>query len=386
MSKFALASRAVALLVLGFATSFTSQAQTLTTLHSFNGADGAQPYAPLLQGSDGNLYGTTYNGGTASSGTVFKITTEGALTTLHNFNRALLQDGREPAGGLIQTSNGNLYGTTALGGLGRVGTIYVITPSGTFSVFQSFIYAQDGANVQSALFRASNGNFYGTAAAGGGGAGTVFEATSFRQLTGIYDFGTQGSSPVGGVVQAGDGKLYGTTGTGGAQSCGTLFSITLQGQFTSLMSLTGTDGCNPAATLLLGSDGALYGTTETGGAHNGFNAGVAFKYTVNGTLTVLHVFQISDGAFPSGALIEGSDGNFYGTTQVGGAHGKGTIFKMTPLGTVTTLYSFCSQGGCSDGAMPIAGLIQANDGKFYGTTSEGGISNNGTVFSFATAQ
>lgn len=364
------------------ATSISLAAQTLSTLHSFAGSDGSSPYAQLLQASDGNFYGTTAAGGANNNGTVFQLTPSGTLTTIHSFNKFLLSDGNAPDGWLIQARDGNLYGTTAHGGVGRQGSIYRFTLDGTFRILASFIYQLDGSNTQAGLFQASNGSMYSTAPNGGGGSGTVYEFTAFGQLSGIYDFGIEGTSPVGGLVEASNGKLYGTTGGGGQYSCGTIFEITTGGSYTSLVDFGNhqTEGCFPFAGLTLGADGDLYGTTSEGGAPQGFNAGIAFKMTPSGTFTILHVFDITDGAAPLGALLLASDGNFYGTTETGGTHNSGTIFKMTPDGTVTSLYSFCSQAGCSDGEYPWAALIEGTDGNLYGTTEAGGSKGDGTVF------
>jgi len=374
--------------LLWIAGSISLASQTLTTLHSFSGSDGSAPYASLLQASDGNFYGTTSAGGANRSGTIFKLTPSGTLTTIHPCNQVMLSDCNQPYGWLIQARDGNLYGTTAHGGVGRQGTIYRLTLDGNFHIIDSFIYQLDGSNTQAGLFQASNGNMYSAAPNGGNnGSGTVYEVTPFGQLSGIYYFGTEGSSPVGGLVQAGNGNLYGTTGFGGQYACGTVFEVTPGGSFTSLVAFGNrqTEGCFPYSGLTLGSDGNLYGATSQGGAPDGFNAGIAFKMTPSGTFTILHVFDITDGSAPLGALLLASDGNFYATTEVGGAHNFGSIFKMTPAGTVTSLYSFCSQSGCSDGKYPYAGLIEGSDGNLYGTTTSVGSTGDGTVFRLNTA-
>jgi uncharacterized repeat protein (TIGR03803 family) len=352
-------------------------------LHSFDGTDGSNSMAPLVQAANGNLYGTTSVGGANSDGTVFQITNSGTLTTLHNFNRFNPTDGSEPYGGLIQARDGNLYGTTYGGGAHNSGTVYRITTSGTLKLLGSLNYAVVGANPYSGVVQASNGSFYGTADEGGGDEGSVYEVTPFGQVVGLYSFGPHGVLPIAGLVQAGNGNFYGTAYEGGAYECGTIFEITPGGTFTLLHNFTGGDGCFPYATLVEGSDGNLYGTASAGGAHNGYNAGTAFNITPSGTFTLLHVFDRTDGTAPEGALVQASDGNFYGTTYGGGAYSKGTIFEMTPSGTVTTLYSFCPQSGCFDGSNPIAGLIQASNGEFYGTTFSGGSGNDGTVFSLS---
>jgi uncharacterized repeat protein (TIGR03803 family) len=182
------------------------------------------------------------------------------------------------------------------------------------------------------------------------------------------------------LVQGSDGNFYGTTQVGGTNGSGTVFKITPSGALTTLHSFDGADGSNPAAVLMQASDGNLYGTTEAGGANG--NYGTVFKITPAGTLTTLHSFGGADGWEPAAGLVQASDGNFYGTTYIGGANGNyGTVFKITPTGTLTTLYSFCSQSGCADGALPRAGLVQASDGDFYGTTAFGGANYyEGTVF------
>ena len=358
-------------------------AQTLTTLHSFSQTDGGNPYAGLMQASNADLYGTTSVGGANGDGTVFQITTGGTLTTMHNFNHLSGMGGSQPYAGLIQARDGYLYGTTTRGGSHNAGIVFRITTSGTLKTLHDLNYSLDGALPYAALVQATNGALYGTTPEGGGGAGTAFLMTLSGQFTAIYRFGVHGSFPVAGLVQVSNGNFYGATSGGGFYSCGTLFEITPSGTFTPLHDFTGVDGCYPQGTLVEGADGSLYGTAQAGGAHNGFNAGTAFKISQSGTFTLLHTFDQTDGAGPTGALIQTSGGNFYGTTYGGGANSKGTIFEMTPDGTVTTLYSFCPQSHCPDGANPVAGLVQGTDGKFYGTTYYGGGGNHGTVFSLS---
>jgi len=241
------------------ATAVALPAQTFTTLHSFNQSDGSNPYAGLMQATNGNLYGTTSAGGANGDGTVFQITTGGTLTTLHNFNHLSPIDGAQPYGGLIQARDGNLYGTTNRGGSRNVGIVYRITTSGTLKTLHDLDYQPDGALPYAGLVQASNGSFYGTAPVGGGSDGTVFELTSFGQLTALYDFGANGASPIAGLVQASNENFYGTAANGGFYSCGTLFEMTPSGAFTLLHTFTAQDGCYPQATLVEGSDGNLYG-------------------------------------------------------------------------------------------------------------------------------
>ena len=361
-----------------------SSAQNLTTLVAFDGTNGSNPAASLIQARDGNLYGTTEYGGPISGceggfnpcGTVFKVTTSGTLTTLHTF---VYQDGAFPVSPVVQGTDGNFYGTNqGEGDSGGYGAIYKMTPSGTVTVL-SFTASPAG------LVQGHDGNFYGTTW-GGYNYGTVFKVTPSGTVATLYTFsgGTDGAHPESALIQATDGNFYGTTSRGGTSNncgsgCGTVFKMTAGGSLTTLHSFDLSDGQVPVAGLVQGTDGSFYGTASGGGA-GGSNGGTVFKITAGGTFTLLHTFNSTDGYSPRGGLVQGRDGNFYGTTSGGGAHGQGTVFAITPDGLLTTLYSFCPQSGCADGSAPVAGLIQASDGNFYGTTSGGGNDNSGTIF------
>jgi uncharacterized repeat protein (TIGR03803 family) len=415
MKKIGFIERACFVSVFCVAAAILSPAQTFTALHNFDGTDGADPNR-LVQGTDGNFYGTTGNGGAINPcsandggpgcGTVFQITPTGTLTTLHSFSGS---DGANPAARLIQGSDGKFYGTTSLGGTNSAGTIFSIIPGGTPVTLYSFCSqtnCADGFNPGAPLVQGTDGNFYGTTAGGFGGrcpgdCGTVFKITPAGTLTTLYTFdGTGGIGPGGGLVQGIDGNFYGTTIAGGALGCGpsnpqgdcgTIFKITPQGTLTSLYSFCVQhggcpDGFYPSG-LVQGIDGNFYGTTAHGGnlvacdtlAYPVYpSCGTVFKITPGGTLITLHLFDSTDGGWPLSGVIQGTDGNFYGTTGQGGANGTGTIFKMTPAGTLITLYTFPSAVG------EPAGLIQAASGMFYGTaTGDCQTSNDGAVFSFA---
>jgi uncharacterized repeat protein (TIGR03803 family) len=396
MSKFNWGMRACGILLLWAAAAIALPAQTFTTLHSFTGTDGATPYAGLVQATDGNFYGTTYNGGVDCCGTVFKITPSGTLAMLYSFTGT---DGANPASGLILATNGNLYGTTYAGGTtGGKGTVFKITLGGTLTTLHGFGGA-NGAYPEAVLVQGTDGNFYGTTVHGGmrmgcekgHGCGTIFKITPHGTLTTLHEFArAHGAYPYS-LVQGTDGNFYGATANGGAnnscsQGCGTIFKITPSGTLTTLHSFDSTDGAEPTAGLAQGTDGNFYGTTDYGGANN---QGTVFKITPSGTLTTLYSFcsqtNCTDGSVPLG-LVQATDGNFYGTTFSNGSNGptgSGTAFSITPSGTLTTLYSFCSQTNCTDGQFPFAGLVQATDGNFYGTTSMGGTNNEGTVFSLS---
>jgi uncharacterized repeat protein (TIGR03803 family) len=390
LSKFNWGTRACSAFVLCATTAIALPAQTLTTLHSFDGADGSTPSGALVQGIDGNFYGAAPYLGANGLGTIFKITPSGTLTTLHSFDGT---DGSVPNGALIQASNGDFHGTTDYGGYGGdygAGTVFKITPSGTLTTLYSFC-GQSGCpdgQYPSSLSQATNGDFYGTTISGGAyGGGTIFKINPQGALTTLYSFCSltgcaDGSYPYVPPVQATNGDLYGTTGYGGTSSacgtvgCGTVFKITLSGTLTTLHSFDGTDGATPQAVLVQATNGDFYGTTDGGGANN---AGTVFKITPSGTLTTLHSFcgqsGCPDGEGPSG-LVQATNGDLYGVTNYAGANSGGTVFKITPAGRLTTVYSFCSQSGCTDGNLPDADLIQATNGDFYGTTFAGGTNNN----------
>ena len=385
-------------LILYVATAIALPAQTFTTLHNFDGTDGAQPFAALIQGTDGNFYGTTYRGGAnGSAGTVFRVTRLGALTTLFTFcSQTACTDGYEPYAGLIQAVDGNFYGTTSNGGANTAGgTIFKITSGAVLTTLYSFGSpggSTEGSHPQAGLVQAANGgDFYGTTAQGGGASdgGTVFEVTSAGTLTTLHSFCPQGDCsdgavPEAGLVRAGNGDFYGTTTQGGANLAGTVFRITPSGTLTTLYSFCSQSACadgeDPHAGLVQGANGNLYGTTLEGGDNFG---GTIFEITPSGTLTTLYSFCAQngcpDGANPRAGLIQATNGDFYGTTTQGGANLAGTIFAITPGGALTTLHSF----DASNNGEPSAGLMQATDGAFYGATTFGGTSNLGTVFSLS---
>ena len=344
----------------------------LTSLYSFSGGnDGANPQAGLVQGSDGYFYGTTEGGGTNGSGTVFKVSTNGALTSLYSFD--FFFDGAYPHAGLVQGSDGMLYGTTEYAGTNYGGTVFKISTNGALTTLYSFT-GGDGWYPQAGLVQGSDGYFYGTTEGGGmygsayGGYGTVFKISSIGACTSLYSFtgGNDGGEPQAGLVQGSDGYFYGTTGGGGTNGYGTVFKVSASGALTSLYSFTGgNDGAQPYAGLVQGSDGHFYGTTEGGGTNGN---GTVFKVSTTGTLTSLCSFGGNDGAYPSAGLVQGSDGYFYGTTEGGGTNGYGTAFRIGTTGALTSLCSF----GVNDGAYPSAGLVQGSDGMLYGTTYNGG--------------
>jgi uncharacterized repeat protein (TIGR03803 family) len=357
----------------------------VTFLHAFafatSSMEGFTPRAALIQAADGNFYGTTTSGGTADKGTIFSITPAGVLTVLQSLSGGT--DGASPQAALIVATDGNFYGTTNQGGTSNSGTAFKMTPCGSLTVLHTFSSVTDGGR-PAALIQGSDGNFYGTTASGGSaGNGTIFRMTAAGTVTVLHAFtggAMDGAVPQAALIQGRDGNFYGTTTSGGATDQGTVFRMTPAGTVTVLHSFIGgtADGASPLAALLQGADGNFYGTTFTGGT---FNGGAVFKITPAGTITILHAFAIgtTDGWNPTASLVQATDGNFYGTTTSGGAADQGTVFTMTPDGTVTILHSFAGSGGM-DGSYPYGGLVQASDGNFYGTTTYGGVSDNGTIF------
>jgi len=333
-----------------------------------------------------------------------------SFTTLATFE---LTNGLQP-GPLTLGADGNFYGTTSNGGdlnsCGGVGcgTIFKVTPAGALTTLYSFS-GLDGLAPQP-LVQGSDGKFYGTTVCslsqGGArmsrrqrsfpgksnlrshdlifcnGPGSVFRISAGGELVFLHTFnGTDGWAGTGALTQGNDGNFYGVSGDGGNNGYGTAFKITPGGVLTLLYSFSGgTDGAYPQGGLLQATDGNFYGTTTYGGANN---QGTVFKMTPSGTRTTLHSFAITDGSQPMGNLVQATDGNFYGATYYGGAFSTcspenscGTVFKVTPDGTLTTLYNFSGM----DGANPDAGVVQAGDGNLYGTTGWGGQDNQGSVF------
>jgi uncharacterized repeat protein (TIGR03803 family) len=347
---------------------------TVTTLHNFSSVDGCAPFATLTQGSDGLLYGTTQMGGAAQLGTLFAVDTSGALTTIHEFTGG---DGAYPWAALVQTSDGRMFGTTTAGGATNDGTIFRLN-TGAVMTIHSF-KDSDGASPHGSLTVSSDGRLLGTTATGGVyGSGTVFEvrlhpSTGPDILSTRHHFNNEdGRYPIGGLVQAPDGTLFGTTMYGGTYGVGTVYHLSDVAPVMPLFHFGSVDGIEPRAGLIESWDGDFYGTTTAGG--HAF--GTIFKMDRAGTLTTLHSFDYATGANAQAPLIQASDGTLYGTTTGGGASGHGTIFRLDQGGVFAMVHSFDGTAGIA----PTSGLVEGNDGYLYGTTSGGGASGMGTVF------
>ena len=280
-------------------------------------------------------------------------------------------------GVLVRSNDGNLYGLTSYGGPNFGGTSFRVSTAGAFTLLSSFDGATIGNAPYESLIRGTDSAFYGTTSNGGPNQyyGTIFKICA-GNTTLLHSFNhTQGSIPKGSLVQASNGIFYGMAEQGGTNNGGTIFRITKAGVYTVLRNLlSGTDGGGPNGSLIQATDGNLYGMTNYGGTNSG---GTVFKITLSGNYTVLRHLNTADGYYPYGDLVQATDGNFYGTTSTGGANGAGTIFRITPAGVYTVLRNLSYT---ADGGNPKGSLVQHSNGNFYGTNTTGGTNGAGTIF------
>ncbi len=418
-SVFARAYAACFIVAFCLAATIGSSAQTLTTLFTFDFTHGTVPSSPLVQGLTGGFNGLTLRGGQNDSGTAFKITPQGTLTDLYSFC-AVTNDctgssnGSNPTDALLLGIDGNFYGLAREGGANSnsdfcqfgCGTVFKITPGGTTTAVYSFCAQQnctDGYQPDS-LTQGADGNFYGTTESGGANTtncelvvnlcGTIFKLTPQGVLTTLYSFCslysdqncTDGGSPLPGLLRASNGNFYGTTMFGGPGTSpgGVIFEITPSGSYSVLHTFRFPGGASLGG-IVQASSGYLYGAQNYGG----FNfAGSIYRVTPSGQFAIIYRFcqetGCPDGSNPYG-MVPGNDGNIYGVTRAGGLNndaecsmGCGTIFSLSPAGSFTNLYNFCSLANCADGFGPAEPMTQGTNGKFYGTTT----SSEGTIFSF----
>jgi uncharacterized repeat protein (TIGR03803 family) len=363
-----------------FSLAVRAQAQIYTTVAIFNGFDGDAADAAFIQTTNGNLYSITYSGGADSQGNVFEMTPGGKMTNLYSFCGCV--GGSNPSSGIILASGGNFYGTTESGGngtYGQGGTVFKMSLGGKLTTLYTFCSAVSCADGRSpwGLVQASGGNFYGTTNGGGpyGEYGTVFQITPAGDHKVLYNFCSQsncvdGAAPYSPPLQGSNGNFYGAA-LGGTQGKGVVYEITPAGLYRVLHNFCSdtncADGAYPSA-LVQDAIGNLYGTTNVGGDANGY--GTVFKITPTNQYVVLHTFGFSDGANPTTGLILANDGNLYGTTTAGGEEEGGGIFQITSSGVFTLLYSFCNVlPSCT--RYP-SGLFQGTNGFLYGTTPIGG--------------
>jgi uncharacterized repeat protein (TIGR03803 family) len=301
---------------------------------------------------------------------------------------------RNVRGALLLADDGNIYFGTTGGGKGA-GAIGRLTPGGELSTLYALAdNGSEGVSVWSRLIQASDGHLYGVTFIGGGeGLGTLFRVTLEGEFTVLHKFGgghPAPERPYTGVIEGPDGNLYGTTLYGGQTRKGTIYSIAKDGKnFTVLLEFNGGNGENPEGDLVDGQDGYLYGTTMKGGSGN---RGTIYRISLSGDHEVLYSFPElgrfrngvatnSTGADPRAGLLLGADNNFYGTTYQGGQHGHGTVFRFTRDGEITVLHSFA--GASFDGARPVSLLTQDATGNIYGTTEYGGAMNQGSAWRIA---
>ena len=387
----------------------TASEQVLYAFHG--GSDGFDPVAGVTMDKSGDLFGTTEDGGggancheasTFGCGTIFEVASDGTESVLHAFAGGC--DGWFPAGNLLRDKQSNLYGTTEGGGtcssdIGN-GTVFKLSPNGTETVLYAFQGTTDGSSPLGNLARDTGGNLFGVTQLGGNlsncggfGCGTVFKLSPGGTETVLHTFqgGSDGMEPMGGVLRDRSGNLYGTTIMGGSAStcpegCGTVFEVAASGVETVLYSFQGNnDGYYPRSSVILDSSGNLFGTTEGGGTSN---QGTVFKVTPGGVETILYSFKGgTDGDAPLAGLVADKSGNLYGTTYLGGNSGCnndgqggcGTVFRIAPDGTEKLLYVFPRTHGQPHGAWPSAPLLLKN-GYLFGTAIYGGTNNNGVVF------
>jgi uncharacterized repeat protein (TIGR03803 family) len=378
-------------------------------LYTFN--EDAIPFSPLVQATDGNLYGTTKVGGAHGAGQIYRLTPDGNFTDIYDFcSQPGCADGELPIAGLVQASDGYLYGLSFQGGISRTkcnpegscGTIFRIGVDGSFTTLYQFCNQDtctDGFSPVGTLVQASDGNLYGATSYGGlqdacfpHGCGTVFRITPAGSFTTMHSFNyADGSFLNSGLIQARDGNLYGTASSGGKNNAGNIFMIGLDGSFNVVHTFCHhkdgdlcVDGASPIAALTEGTNGDLYGTTSRGGSAPfgacDMGCGTIFRLALDGTFLVLHLFDFTDGALPGTGLIQASDGNFYGTVASGGnSSNTGVSYRITPQGAFSVQHTVCMLQNCKDGTNPIAEMYQDTNGVLYGTAllgSRGG----GVVF------
>jgi uncharacterized repeat protein (TIGR03803 family) len=382
-------TRLLVLLLLAWGSCAAARSEDIQfqVLASFAFTNGSEPWAPLVQGADGNFYGTTYYGGpnpgvpySSGSGTVFKLTTNGNLTALSYFYGT---NGSRPRSGLVQAKDGNLYGTTHNGGTSTdiafsevgYGTVFRISPTGEFTSLLSFV-GTNGACPAAELVEGPDGWLYGTTRAGGStfnvprfganGYGSVFRISTNGEFALVYSFTPDsiGVSPMSALLAASDGNLYG--------DCETVaYRLTTSGVYDPIALLDSSHAYSHLSKVCEGRDGLFYLVCH---GVNSNSPGQLFSFSTNGNLSTLSIFPASI-TFSWGGAVEGTDGSFFGTSASGGTNDAGTIYRVSPDGVFTTLVSLNN----SNGAAPQARLIQGVDGAFYGTTMYGGDFNYGAI-------
>lgn len=361
-----------AMLLLGVGASATAHAQTYTDLYNL-GSKSDDPTDPgwlglFAQGRDGNLYSTSQTGGTGF-GTVFQLSPAGKMTVLYSFQNK--KDGAFPKSGLTLGTDGSLYGTTSAGGSVGYGTVFKITTGGSFKVLHNFNGNTEGTPADTPPIQGIDGNFYGTVSDGGNAVfGTVYKMTPSGKMTVLYTFGGMVRYPAA-LILGTDSNFYGTfLGGSGANVDGGVFKITPHGNFTVLHSFDGTDGQNPMGAIIQATDGNFYGTTREGGSSSD---GVVYKMTPAGAVTDLRSFANDGNGFaPFAGLAQATDGKLYGVTTTNPGTSYGVLFQITSTGTYSDLVLFTNTTGKFPGANPQVSLFQHTNGTLFGDTYGGG--------------
>jgi len=348
---------------------------TVIPIFNFGKTNGMSP-ADLIAGSDGALYGCAGAGGPSGEGTVYRITTSGVLTTLATFS----DNGNDAEAGLVQADDGNFYGATSFGGEYGRGTIFRVNSNGLESIAMSLNFT-NGANPDATLVRGNDGSLYGTTPSGGlNNYGTAFRMETNGAMTAVVSF-PSGSRPIGSLAMGTNGFFYGVTSSGGVSGAGTIFRLSTNCDLTFVAAFNYANGALPQAGLTLGPDGAFYGTTGNGGNQSG---GTVFKFTTDGIITALASFDPAGGKgrFSRAPLTLGLDGYFYGTTfYTSNTGGNGTVFRISPSGVMSNLVVF---PGFPSPVYPTGPLVLGSDGAFYGSTISGGDMGFGCLYRVTT--
>ncbi len=359
----------------------SSEAQKVVTVYSFQGVNSsAYPFnVGLAEGRDGKLYGTTIGQGGTDYGTIFNLATTGVFDQLYTFDGTT---GSQPNAGVTLANDGNFYGTASFGGSSNDGVLFKIAPSGGYTVLHEFAGGADGMEPASPPIQASDGNLYGTTYGSTSTSSTIYKyMRTSGTLSTIYQFDqSYGSGVIASLIQGTDGNLYGTAYQGGANNCGTMFKVTTSGTLLWYYSFPcyPAGGANPIGPLIQAADGNFYGTTQLGGS---IGVGTVFKLSQSGVVSVLYNFRSffgggADGSNPFAGLVQATDGTLYGSTEAGGSQNLGILFRITTTGAYKLLYNFTGVYGGPQGA-----LLQHTNGLLYGTDFEGGSLSFGDVFS-----
>ncbi len=386
------ARAAIAGLCLGLsAAALAAPPVTEERLHKFEYLGGYAPKSTVIQASDGNYYGTTYHGSVKQGGTVYRLTPDGVHTVIHEFDVDGV-DGRQPYAGLMQASNGWLYGTTTYGGAFGQGVVFRLSLAGEFEVLDAFSADKGyvGYGSGGALIETPAGRIVGVASYGGRfGSGALYALNTNGLIQTLHSFlpaevGDAGSLS-GGLILGRDGKLYGVSSAGGANDRGVIYRVDAQAAVSIVYSFPGRGPNNasiPLGPLANGPDGSLYGVSSGGGTKN---QGTVFRISPSGEVAVLHSFK----GYPSAAgwspvtpLVVDNQGNVFGVTQYGGASATcylcGVVYRLSQTGGYQLLHSFA--GPPDDGKYPPAGLLHALDGSLVGVTEDRADDDRGTVY------